>query len=105
MDPEFLKMGHNTLIVMVESFGMNRQPFALNDVRNPRGVLQCSFSKPLDVVWEIGKFTIDWLAGVDVRTKLNAFNMTGLPDESVDSKWTSLEIENNTYRLVSDKPT
>jgi hypothetical protein len=67
--------GNNVLIVIVESFGMNRQPFALNDCRNPRGILEGKFK---GVIQSKTKWSI---AGVDVRKLSQVFNHTGFQDQ------------------------
>lgn len=65
----------NQVVVLVESFGLNRQAFIMNDIRNPRGIISASISgleeKPQ---WEI--------TGVDVGTLSNPYNSTGFPDEN-----------------------
>ncbi|KAI8643986.1 glycoside hydrolase superfamily [Parasitella parasitica] len=64
----------NQVVVIVESFGLNRQAFIMNDIRNPRGIITAGISgikeKP---EWEI--------TGVDVRQLSNPFSSTGFPDE------------------------
>lgn len=70
---DYLNSGNNDIICVVESFGLNRQPFLINDVRNERGILQAYLSGGINLDWSI--------AGVDVRTLEQAFNHSGFPDE------------------------
>ena len=69
-----LREGENELVVLVESLGQNRQPFVLDDVRNPRGILVARLG-PLaqDPTWEI--------AGVDVQELDDPFDTLGFVDE------------------------
>lgn len=72
----------NEITIIVESFGLCRQAFIMNDVRNPRGIISAKL-KGLDQTtegWEI--------AGVDVRDLSNPYSSTGFPDEHVESGWT-----------------
>ena len=73
-----LKSGVNTLIVLVESFGLNRQPFILNDVRNPRGILEATL-KGLKSKKEITDSIRMAITGVDVRELHDVFNSSGFP--------------------------
>jgi hypothetical protein len=51
----------------------NRQPFALNDVRNSRGVLQAIV---------VGAKILNWqVSGVDVRKLADPYNSSGFTDE------------------------
>jgi hypothetical protein len=79
-----LKNGINTLIVLIESFGLNRQPFCFNDIRCPRGIIEASISGINISEWEI--------AGVDVRQTDQTYNISGIPEEaemisSIFSNW------------------
>ncbi|KAG0370842.1 glycoside hydrolase superfamily [Gamsiella multidivaricata] len=73
------------IILVIDSFGLSRQPFVVDDIRNPRGLLSARVSGK-DVVqgseyWEV--------AGVDV-TKLDmAYQSTGFPDEHSQQGWTN----------------
>lgn len=69
--------GANTITFIVESFGLNRQPFALNDARNPRGILSGKFN---------GNITVSnwYISGVDVRGLDNAYNHSGFDDQNID---------------------
>ncbi|KAI8368826.1 glycoside hydrolase superfamily [Choanephora cucurbitarum] len=74
----------NELIVLVESFGLNRQAFIMNDVRNPRGIISAKLNGLSETPeWEI--------TGVDVRKLSNPYNSTGFPDEIVSSDWESFK--------------
>ncbi|KAI7901892.1 glycoside hydrolase superfamily [Cokeromyces recurvatus] len=71
----------NELIILVESFGLNRQAFIMNDIRNPRGIINAKL-KGLEndsISWEI--------TGVDVRTLSIPYSSTGFPDENKVSGW------------------
>jgi hypothetical protein len=71
----------NEVVVIVESFGLCRQAFIMNDVRNPRGIISAKL-KGLDQEtkgWEI--------SGVDVRDLENPFSSTGFPDETYSAGW------------------
>lgn len=87
----------NEVVVIVESFGLNRQAFIMNDIRNPRGIISASFSGIKHVEsWEI--------TGVDVRTLSNPFSSTGFPDESSVNGWETFndveEEEGNTHQYI-----
>lgn len=73
----------NEVIVLVDSFGLARQAFIMNDVRNPRGIIKVTVSgldqQPL---WQI--------AGVDVRDLSDPYNSTGFPDEQQQNGWNTL---------------
>jgi hypothetical protein len=85
---EFLKEGLNTLIVIIESFGLNRQPFTTNDIRNPRGILAAHIRGAKIVRWNI--------SGLDVRQMDDVFNSSGFTDEA-------LPMNNVTTEVWSDK--
>lgn len=70
---DMVHKGSNTLHIIVESLGLNRQPFALNDVRNDRGILKATIPGVILTNWQI--------SGVDVRTLHNSFNHSGFSDE------------------------
>ncbi|KAJ3036844.1 hypothetical protein HDV00_002326 [Rhizophlyctis rosea] len=87
----WLREGVNEVVLVVESFGMNRQPFAVNDVRNQRGVLEGK------VVGErgVGVGEVGWeVAGVDVRGVGDVFNSDGLPVQGRERIWKSYSGEN-----------
>ncbi|KAF9115001.1 hypothetical protein BGX27_009220 [Mortierella sp. AM989] len=71
------------VILVVDSFGLSRQPFVVDDIRNPRGLLSARvYGK------DLVKDSESWqVAGVDV-TKLNmAYESTGFPDEQSQHGW------------------
>ncbi|KAL0088377.1 glycoside hydrolase family 35 protein [Phycomyces blakesleeanus] len=72
----------NEVIVLVDSFGLNRQAFIMNDVRNPRGIINARLNGiNSTAVWEI--------TGVDVRLLDQPYNTTGFPDENTEAVWSS----------------
>ncbi|KAF7720730.1 hypothetical protein EC973_006234 [Apophysomyces ossiformis] len=87
----------NDLVVVVESFGLNRQAFIMNDVRNPRGIIKAKLrgldkeeSKRASESWQI--------TGVDVQQLWNPFNSTGFPDETEERSWEQLKtVEQDKY--------
>lgn len=84
----------NEVVVVVESFGLNRQAFIMNDIRNPRGVIKAKLSG----VNEQGSWEI---AGVDTRKLSNPFSSTGFPDENDTKGWKKLNVDKkeNTYQV------
>lgn len=84
----------NQLVILVESFGLNRQAFIMNDIRNPRGITNAK----LNGVKEQGSWEI---AGVDVRKLSNPFSSTGFPDEKESTGWKKLDDEKkeNVYEI------
>ncbi|KAI9254713.1 glycoside hydrolase superfamily [Helicostylum pulchrum] len=85
----------NELIVLVESFGLNRQAFIMNDIRNPRGITHAKLNGV--------KEQSDWeITGVDIRTLSNPFMSTGFPDEGETTGWKQLDqvvAEENVYKI------
>jgi hypothetical protein len=76
----------NQLVILVESFGLNRQAFIMNDIRNPRGIISAKLngvSREEANRWEI--------SGVDTRKLSNPFNSTGFPDEDLENGWKLLD--------------
>ncbi|CAO3593075.1 unnamed protein product [Absidia cylindrospora] len=78
----------NTLVVLVDSFGLARQAFIMNDIRNPRGIIKAKLhgvdnGKELAQTWEI--------SGVDVRSISQPFNSTGFPDEQQDQGFSDMK--------------
>ena len=64
----------NDLIILTDNLGYNRGPFALNDFRNPRGILSAKFTGKLE-----GE---EWfIQGVDVTRLDDVFTTSGLPGE------------------------
>ncbi|CAO3624966.1 unnamed protein product [Mucor fragilis] len=79
----------NQVVVLVESFGLNRQAFIMNDIRNPRGIVTADISGLKErPEWEV--------TGVDVRTLSNPFSSTGFPDENAGGykKYKQVDISN-----------
>ena len=64
----------NELVIVVESFGLNRQTMICNDVRNPRGLVFLTFSRKMHCTWAI--------AGVDVTALSHPFATLGIPREA-----------------------
>ena len=87
----FLKSGSNSLIVMVESFGLNRQPFSFNDIRCPRGIIEASIQGVPILNWEI--------AGVDVRQTDNTYNISGIP---MEEQYIEQTIPSSKWNLKDD---
>ncbi|CDH60979.1 beta-galactosidase [Lichtheimia corymbifera JMRC:FSU:9682] len=77
----------NTLVVLVDNFGLNRQAFIMNDVRNPRGIIKVHLSGvSQQPAWKI--------TGTDTRELSNPYNSTGFPDELTPSnEWTPMEVD------------
>ncbi|KAI8330732.1 glycoside hydrolase superfamily [Chlamydoabsidia padenii] len=78
----------NTLVVLVDSFGLSRQAFIMNDIRNPRGVIKAKLQgvddhKKVEQMWEI--------SGVDVRKLSQPYNSTGFSDEQQQEGFTVFE--------------
>ncbi|KAJ3392695.1 hypothetical protein HDU84_003701 [Entophlyctis sp. JEL0112] len=80
--------GDNIVHVVVESFGLNRQPFVVDDVRNKRGIWNITATaraaadgvlSPLfarRVAIEVAATGVDVVSGI-----ANAYNVCGFPDE------------------------
>ncbi|KAI7863501.1 glycoside hydrolase superfamily [Spinellus fusiger] len=108
ISPYLNRQGHleNEVIVVVDSFGLSRQAFIMNDVRNPRGVIHAS------VQGSQMKPTEEWkIAGVDVRRLEQPYNTTGFPDEhshenddKSSSPWQSIHVyEEEGYSFKVEK--
>ncbi|KAF9899577.1 hypothetical protein BX616_002947 [Lobosporangium transversale] len=71
------------IIIVIDSFGQSRQPFVVNDIRNPRGLLSARvYGKDVvkgSEVWQV--------AGVDVTQIDMAYSSTGFPDEHSSKGW------------------
>ncbi|KAG0257023.1 hypothetical protein BG011_004208 [Mortierella polycephala] len=83
------------IILVIESFGHSRQPFVVDDIRNPRGLLSASVRAPAmygSDTWEV--------AGVDVRGLDMAYGSTGFPDEHARHGWTAT---NEPPRVLPDQ--
>ncbi|KAF8937848.1 hypothetical protein BGZ58_002056 [Dissophora ornata] len=79
------------IILVIDSFGLSRQPFVVDDIRNPRGLLSARVSGE-DVV---NKSECWQVAGVDV-TKLDmAYGSTGFPDEHSEQDWSASAVAPN----------
>lgn len=66
----------NTLILIIENFGLNRQVMGNNDIRNPRGVLAANIKGAKLISWKI--------SGVDIRKLEDCFNTSGFSDENLE---------------------
>ncbi|KAH6581194.1 hypothetical protein BASA60_002578 [Batrachochytrium salamandrivorans] len=110
--------GINYIYVLVESFGMNRQPFVLNDIRSPRGIIGAEITDVLPesgysekalplLKWIAGgcrksAYAISWdICGVDVRSLDNVFSHSGLFDEEVDDQVSHLPEHYTPVNLFS----
>ncbi|KAI9310693.1 glycoside hydrolase superfamily [Dichotomocladium elegans] len=92
--------GPNELVILVDSFGLCRQAFIMNDVRNPRGIIKVKLSGLTEEpIWE--------MTGTDVRRLDNPYNSTGFPDERAVDGWTSMvakvQREQTTYSFWLDR--
>lgn len=64
----------NTIFVLTESLGQNKQFFPVNDVRNPRGILKAKINEKL--------IDSDWfIAGKDVIGTEDPYGWSGLPGQ------------------------
>lgn len=83
LNPYLTRGEHNTLLVLVDSFGLSRQAFIMNDVRNPRGIISAA-------VKGVPTGNLTWsVTGVDVRKLHNPFESTGIPDDTEGGTWAS----------------
>ncbi|CAG8469597.1 14699_t:CDS:1 [Dentiscutata heterogama] len=72
----------NSLVILVENWGISRQSVIFNDVRNPRGIISANIDgliKETKLNWSI--------CGVDLRKLDNPFNTSGIPDEHKNFDW------------------
>lgn len=84
--------GTNELVVAVDSFGLCRQAFIMNDIRNPRGIISAKLNgldsqakKEADQGWQIN--------GVDVTQLSNQYDTTGWSDERLKtSHWDPMNV-------------
>lgn len=85
----------NELVVIVESFGLNRQAFIMNDIRNPRGITYAKLSGVEE--------TNNWqITGVDIRELSNPFTSSGFPDEEKTTGFKILDtvhLNDITYKI------
>ncbi|KAF8949335.1 hypothetical protein BGZ47_006872 [Haplosporangium gracile] len=73
------------IILVIDSVGLSRMPFVLDDARNPRGLLSASVQGN-----SVIKNSESWqVTGVDVRGLDMAYSSTGFPDEHQKHGWTS----------------
>ncbi|KAG0242577.1 hypothetical protein BGW41_003935 [Actinomortierella wolfii] len=71
------------IILIIDSLGLSRAPFVVDDIRNPRGLLAAEVTGPAIV-----KGSEYWhVAGVDVTTLENPYGSTGFPDEHSPHGW------------------
>ncbi|CAO3667749.1 unnamed protein product [Rhizopus stolonifer] len=92
LTPHLSEEKENELVIVVESFGLSRQAFIMNDIRNPRGIIQAKLSGAQEEKeWEV--------SGVDVRLLTNAYSSTGFPDEAYETGWQKLR------QVQEDRPT
>ncbi|KAF9160171.1 hypothetical protein DFQ26_005805 [Actinomortierella ambigua] len=74
------------IILVIDSFGLSRGPFVVNDFRNPRGLLSAKVIGPAGL---LVRGSEHWhVAGVDVTKLANPYGSTGFPDEHVQEGWT-----------------
>ncbi|KAJ3206819.1 hypothetical protein HK099_000406 [Clydaea vesicula] len=78
----------NELVIITESFGLNRQAFIFNDCRNPRGILGLKFSKGSL------KNLKSFISGVDIKNVIDSFSSSGFPDENI-SQWNIVDTVKN----------
>lgn len=71
------------IVLVIDSFGLSRQPFVVDDIRNPRGLISAQVRGKTVV-----KGTESWqISGVDVRTLDQACESTGFQDEHSEDGW------------------
>ncbi|PKK80814.1 hypothetical protein RhiirC2_859600 [Rhizophagus irregularis] len=83
---------NNTVVILVDNFGISRQSVIYNDVRNPRGLISAKISglqHGTKFQWEI--------CGVDVRNLEIPFTTSGIPDEHDEIGWIESNISINEY--------
>lgn len=79
------RVQEHEIILVIDSLGLSRMPFVLDDVRNPRGLLSASVQGK-----SVVKGSESWqVTGVDVRDLDMAHTSTGFPDEHQQTGWTS----------------
>jgi hypothetical protein len=85
---------NNTIVILVDNFGINRQSLIYNDVRNPRGLISAKISglqHGTKLQWEI--------CGVDVRNLEIPFTTSGIPDEQSKIGWIESNISINEHGI------
>ncbi|KAF9566186.1 hypothetical protein EC968_003839 [Mortierella alpina] len=90
------------IILVIDSFGLSRQPFVVDDIRNPRGLLSARVQGkavvPGSESWQV--------AGVDVRELAMAYESTGFPDEHSEQGWQAVADSDENFdlpRVVPDQ--
>ncbi|KAI8142464.1 glycoside hydrolase superfamily [Fennellomyces sp. T-0311] len=87
----------NELVVIADSFGLSRQAFIMNDVRNPRGILKAKLQGLNgEPEWEI--------TGVNVEELDSPYNTCGFPDEKATDRWDLLGPQVEQDRTVYSFP-
>ncbi|KAF9931874.1 hypothetical protein FBU30_009454 [Linnemannia zychae] len=77
------RIQEHEIILVIDSVGLSRMPFVLNDVRNPRGLLSARVQGK-----SVIKNSETWqVTGVDVRELEMAHSSTGFPDEHEQTGW------------------
>lgn len=70
------------LLIITESWGLNRQPFIMNDIRNSRGIISASLTVKSGF-FQANAPTISnvnwYISGVDVCTRTFSFDVSGIP--------------------------
>ncbi|RIB17023.1 Glycoside Hydrolase Family 35 protein [Gigaspora rosea] len=86
----------NSVIILVENWGINRQAVIFNDCRNPRGIISSNIDglvKETNLTWSI--------CGVDLRKLDNPFNTSGIPDEeNKNLEWKESEKGISNYGVI-----
>ncbi|KAJ3117045.1 hypothetical protein HDU96_008089 [Phlyctochytrium bullatum] len=80
--------GENKLYIMIESYGLSRQAFCFNDVRNGRGLLGVRLTSGSSAL----PFKLA-ATGVPVTTLVQQFGVAGFPDEDAKSGWKPVNAE------------
>ncbi|KAG9068015.1 hypothetical protein KI688_011606 [Linnemannia hyalina] len=79
------RVQEHEIFLVIDSVGLSRMPFVLDDVRNPRGLLSAHV-QGISVV----KNSETWqVTGVDVRNLDMVHSSTGFPDEHQKHGWSS----------------
>ncbi|CAO3568468.1 unnamed protein product [Mortierella alpina] len=83
------------IILIIDSFGLSRQPFVVDDIRNPRGLLSARVQGktvvPGSESWQV--------TGVDVRELDMAYESTGFPDEHSEQGWQAAAAADDRFEL------
>ncbi|KAF9322828.1 hypothetical protein BGZ91_004019 [Linnemannia elongata] len=79
------RVQEHEIILVIDSVGLSRMPFVIDDVRNPRGLLSASVQGK-----SVVKNSETWqVTGVDVRNLDMVHSSTGFPDEHQKHGWNS----------------